>query len=243
MVEPLEILARQEGAFEIHITAPKMSVDDAEAMFFKFLRIGFPKHKYFLAVNNVPSSLVPYAAGTPPTGHDIEQPGIMATVLAHSYDNVKKLVLEAMTLVEHQCLKGNFEIERIISERVSDFKGINIERDFPGFIASDLAPLYENHFMYRGKQDSLPTHDAIIDYIQKIFGITPNQIVDFSREAVVLPNPLISRVATVYQPSREEVLRFANLMQRFSKRSDDLKYPANYSILTEQVCLVGEPIN
>lgn len=240
MIEPLETLVRQEGVFEIHIAAPKMPVDEAETLFAEFKRAGLPKHKYFLFVKNVPPSSISYSSGTPPTGHDIEDPGIMATALAHSYDEVKRLVLEAMAILEKRNYRGNFEVERVISDRILDFSDIDIQRDFPGFCAADLAPLYENHFIYKGRLDSLPSHNEIISHVQKKFDVSPHQIVDFSRNPSE-SNGLLSRVATIYQPTREEVLRFGKLMQTLSVRSLDTRDPGNYITLTEQVCLVGEP--
>ncbi len=240
MVEPLETLARREGIFEIHVAGPKMLVEEAEALFTEFQRLGFPKHKYFLAVNNVPSSSVPYAAGTPPVGHDLENPGVMTTLLTPRYDYVKRLVLDAMALLKSHGYQGNFEIERVISERIPDFTDIDIGRDFPGFKAADLAPLYENHFIYKGTQNSLPSHHFIIEFVRGNFGVNPPQIVDFSREPIASPDTIVSRVATVYQESRDNVLRFGNLMQRLSDRSTKTNNPSHYLTLTEQVCLVGE---
>ena len=90
MAKNLEILSRQEGIFEVHIAAPKMSIDAAEKLFDEFKGLGLPKHKYFLLVNNVPPGSISYSSGTPPKGHDIENPGVMATGLVSGYHQVKK---------------------------------------------------------------------------------------------------------------------------------------------------------
>ena len=63
-------------------------------------------------------------------------------------------------------------------------------------------------------------------------GITPHQIVDFSRDFT--GQTLVSRVATVYQPTREAALQFS------AQLAADEKLAGHRYMVTEQVCLVGE---
>ena len=129
---------------------------------------------------------------------------------------------------------GLSEGERVITELVSDFQ-IDIKKDFPEYKKVVDAPDYENHFIWKGNIKELPSFNEIIIAIQDKFGVAPHQIVDFAREQFITENTVISRVATIYQPSREQALKYSKMLKESEKILNH-----NYSI-TEQICLVGKP--
>jgi hypothetical protein len=75
-----------------------------------------------------------------------------------------------------------------------------------------------------------------VRFFESGLGLAPHQIVDFGRELVATDETMVSRVATVYQPSREAVLAF---LKRLRSVVNTLSY--RYAV-GEQVMLVGEPV-
>lgn len=224
---------KTKGLFEVHIAGPRVDVSVARKIFESLREAGLVKSKFFLRIYNVPSDgRYGQVACTPPTGHDLDDPGWMSTVKTPDFEEAKKKVLVGMGLLKQYNLKGNFEIERTIDESVPDYS-IDIEREFPGYRRVQDSPLYENHIIWKDPQANLPSNDNICDAIRSRCGVHPHQIVDFSRDQS--GQSLVSRVATMYQPSREAALQCEHLLT-FGERLAGHRY-----IVTEQVCLVGEP--
>jgi len=239
MAKNLETLARQDGLLEVHITAPQMNTSELSQIIGELTGLGITDHQYFSRVHNVePNKEYPQPNKTPVVGHDIENPGVMSTFISRDYDSVRRLINKAMQVLASHGKKGNFEVERFISPEVKDFDYIDLGGDFPGHKRVANAPAYENHFEYDAPLYMLPPDEGIIDFIQKKFGTTPHQIVDFSKTPITNSTAAVSRVATIYQPTREEALQFREKVILFSFNQTKNPY---ISFLTEQVCLVGEP--
>jgi len=221
-----------QGMFEIHLAGPKVDLDLTQRVFEKLNEVGLTKNKFFLAVYNVPPpGLYDQVACTPPTGHDLDNPGWMTTIKVSDFEQAREYVLKGMGVLKEFDIKGNFEIERVIAQDVPDYF-IDIDKEFPEYQRVPDSPNYENHIIWKDKKMELPSNETICEVIQKRFGILPHQIVDFSSDSK--GSTLVSRVATIYQPSREEAIRFGS-------RESDKHLVSHSYIVTEQVCLVGEP--
>ena len=221
------------GLFEIHIAGPKTDVSVACRVFDDLREVRLAKSKFFLGVYNVPRD-VSYGqvACTPPTGHDLGNPGWMTTIKTPDFENAKQYVMAGMQVLERYGLEGNFEIERVISRDVPDYH-IDVVREFPDYQRVHDSPEFENHIIWKDRTIKLPSPEEICDVIQRRFEIRPHQIVDFSRDPS--GESLVSRVATIYQPNRAEALGFGTLL------GSDEKLAGHKYIITEQVCFVGEP--
>ena len=213
------------GSFEVHIAGPKTDVAVARRVFGVLREVGILEHEFFLGVYNIPLD----GKVATPTGHDLDEPGFMSTIQTVDFAQAKHYALAGMRVLASHGLKGNFEIERVIAEHVPDYQ-IDVAVEVPDHQAVDDSPLYENHIIWDEKT-RLPSNEEICDVIQERFGIGPHQIVDFSQAE----DSLVSRVATIYQPTREDVLRFGKQL------SPDEKLMGHKYMVTEQVCLVGEP--
>lgn len=222
--------------YEMHIAAEVLPTTTRNQMFDALAAVGIQKSKFFYKVHDVrPSTDACHPAGTPPTGHDLATPGSMSTVKVESYAEAQRLVKEGMEVLARLGIKGNFEIEGLIGPKISDYPAIDVEGDFPGYSRVDDAPAYENHIIWKAPANEMPSDDQIIGFFEQELGTTPHQIVDFGRDAEVTPTTVVSRVATVYQPSREATLAFA---KRLKGVKNTLEY--RYAV-AEQVLLVGEP--
>ena len=225
---------RKQGKFEIHVAAPQMSYAEGLALFLQLEDAGLQKNKYFLNVFNVPQDRdYDYVLDTPPTGHDLDAPYFMSTAIVSSFEEAKALVRKGMAILDAHNKAGNFEIERILAEQTEDFL-IDVEQEFPEFQKIDDSPEYENHLIFRGTFQTLPSNQKIVRFIQKTMGVTMHQIVDFARTPLPDEDTRISRIATIYQPSREAALTFSQSLRQVE---NTIGYS---SIIAEQVCLVGE---
>lgn len=241
-----EHIAREPGIFEIHIAGSKTTPEITSEIFERLRTLGMPKHKFFLTVYNVPSEANnPHMMGTPPTGHDLNTPGFMSTAYRKSYSEARDLTLAAMDVLKNYKIKGNFEVERAICEKNLDFEA-DI-RDFPGFCKVEDAPKYESHLGYKGRFynaplwpgviSTTPAMNGMIYEVQNLFGVTPHQIVDLCETHLPTPGAKVSRVVTIYQPSRESTLAFNHSGREKRESFLTLDY-----LISEQVCLVGEPV-
>lgn len=236
-----EIRISREGKFEVHIATPEMPRDEVQPLIRALENTGFPKNKYFLKVYDVSSSQeYPRCSGTPPVGHDLDKPMLMSTAIVAAYEDAIRLVKVGMALLDYRRLRGNFEIERVITESIDDFPEINIEKDLPGFKRVQRAPLYETHVIFCVESRTAQTlsDDALVAYFRAKHKTTPHQIVDFSifpPNSPQVHNGYISRVVTFYQPTREAALDLTDRIKRAGKK-EGFKY-----VMSEQVCLVGEP--
>ena len=225
---------RGAGNFEIHIAGTRTDPIKAGLIFNGLQRVGMKKNKFFLSVYNVDkesSGCNNFALNTPPTGHDIAKPGFMSTAQVKSYDDARRLIIDGMEILDKYGIKGNFEIEHIICSKVPDTEVVDI-KDFPGFREVEDSPKYENHLGWKGSLLTLPHYVDIIKAFNQRVGVAPHQFADFfeTKEGSV------SRIATIYQPSREAALELASRLQNKSSML------GHRYVLTEQVCLVGEQI-
>ncbi|MBI1936455.1 hypothetical protein HYS31_08565 [Candidatus Woesearchaeota archaeon] len=235
MAESSGVSTKKPGVFEIHIEAPKIDEQLANLIIESLQGTGFLKNKYFTGVYNVPQDPnFPHPLATPPVGHDLNDPYLMSTAISNSYEAARRLVLDGMHMLDTHGISGNFEIEHVIAPHIQDVKGVNIS-DFPGFQTVQQAPVYEVHLFFKGPLNSVDKLDEIINNVQRNFGVTPHQIVDFSRKPVARPDTPISRVVTIYQPGRIETLELAERIRSAGK------LPSYSYSIAEQVCLVGTP--
>lgn len=222
--------------YELHIAAEVLSAERSAALFAALAQAGFEKNKFFYQVTDVRvSEGACHSAGTPPTGHDLERPGSMTTMKVGSFDQARGLIHRGMEILQSLNVRGNFEIEGLISPAVPDFSAIDLARDFPGYQRVHDAPLYENHIIWKAPTEDLPSLDQVVRFFVRELGLSPHQVVDFGRDSVRRAETLVSRVATVYQSSREATFAFADQLKR---AKNTLGY--RYSVM-EQVLLVGEP--
>lgn len=220
------------GLFEIHIAGPQTELSVARRVFDGLREVGLMKNKFFLGMYNVPAGRAHrQVACTPPTGHDLPNPGWMTTAKTRDFDQAKHYVLAGMDVLARHDLEGNFEIEQVIEGNTPDYH-VNLERDFPSYQRVADSPTYENHIIWKAGLADLPSNDQICRSIEDRFGIRPHQIVDFSKDHS--GNSLVSRVATIYQPDRDEALRFGLALP------PDEHVIGHKYLVTEQVCLVGE---
>lgn len=222
----------QASIVEVHLAIPKSAISTVVTD--ELAAVGFKKAKYFLAVVDVRDEKMSCNADTPPTGHDIQDPGMMFTLKVPTIEEAIGLVKAGMGVLRSLHVYGNFEIEGQIGEQYVAYRAIDIEKEMPGFKVILDAPAYENHIVWRGAMKELPTHDEIISFVHKQCGFLPHQIVDFARVEVAGPDDAVSRVATVYQPSAESVFAFSSKLT-----IEGIVKPYAYEI-GERVILVGE---
>ena len=213
--------------FELHVAMPKMNPQRARKVFSRLKEIGITKNKFFLDIRNVTGNIA--------SGHDFEEPGTMSTMQVKSYRDGVRIIKNAMKIIFEEGLTGIFEIEQLISGKVFDFDRHDIG-DFPGFGRVNESPLFENHAVFKGTLELLPSPTHIISLFSGLDGLrTPDQLVDFCADPEASNCVNVSRVATFYQPSREVALEFGRRMLAHKQTIEARRY------ITEQVCLVGEP--
>ncbi|MEK7615471.1 MAG: hypothetical protein AAB431_03760 [Patescibacteria group bacterium] len=217
---------------EIHLAIPKSAV--SKEVIAALAEVGFRKAKWFLNVTDVRDEKMSCNADTPPTGHDIQDPGMMFTTKVRVIQEAIELVKKGMTVLKEFDVYGNFEIEGQIGEGFEAYRAIDITTELPGYKIIPDAPAYENHIVWRGKTNELPTNEQIIAFIQTQFGFSPHQIVDFARVQVAGSDDMVSRVATVYQPDAKSVFAFSQKLN-----PTGIVQPYAYEI-GERVMLVGE---
>lgn len=222
--------------YEIHIAFPVLPVSTTSLIFAALEEVGIKKNKFFYAVENIrPADSACHPAGTPPTGHDLENPGSMSTVKVPTYAEARALILTGMEVLAKHSVEGNFEIEALIGPSVPEFPEIDVDADFTEFQRVPDSPAFENHIIWKNLLGALPSYDQIVAYFEAELGTTPHQIVDFGRDAVCSEHTIVSRVATVYQPSHLAAIEFASKL-RGARNTMGHRYA-----VAEQVLLVGEP--
>ncbi len=217
---------------EIHLAIPKKAI--SAAVVDELAAVGFKKAKYFLDVVDVRDEKMSCNANTPPTGHDIQDPGMMFTMKVPTVEEGIALVKAGMQVLHTRNVYGNFEIEGQIGENFVDYRAVDIETELPGNKIIADAPAYENHIVWRGLPNEIPSHAEIISFVQQQFGFSPHQIVDFARSAVAGSTDMVSRVATVYQPDAATVFAFSKKLSPAG-----ISQPYAYEI-GERVMVVGE---
>lgn len=217
---------RKNGNFEVHI-ASEGSSPELEQLF----RGKFQKFKYFLNVYDVPATAIELAThGVPPTGHDLAAPLFMATSYVASLQEAQTLVSKGMEYLDKHNVKGNFEIERVIADQIQDCHDDPLKGTLEQYHRVPDSPAYENHVGWKAPLTALPSYENVIGQVHNCIGRKPNQIVDFSTYRDPNPGDNISRVATIYQPTRELALQTGELLKRMDARNP----------VSEQVLVVGE---
>lgn len=224
--------------FEIHIAIPKTNSTITEEIFKELSAIGISKNKFFIEVYDVPTD-PSHPNGTPPTGHDLDMPGSMSTVKVHTMSEAVALAHRGMSVLEAHDIKGNFEIEEIIGLASTEQSTIDREIDMPGYKQIADSPDYENHVVWKQEYSELPSYQTIIEHFKKELGTAPHQIVDFGYTSEVGDSDAVSRVATIYQPSREATLEFAQKLQKLGLEN---MLGCKYTV-SERVHMVGEAIS
>lgn len=218
--------------YEIHIAAPVMNSARRQALIAALAAMGLTKAKYFYLVANIQATRASHQHGTPPTGHDLQTPGTMVSARMRSYKEAQRVVLAGMKVLASHKVHGNFEIEKIIT------RGTPADVVLPlpsGFRQVQDAPLYENHLVWKSPRWCLPSLDFITRMFEETLGLCPHQIVDFGRDENPTDSTIVTRVATVYQPSWEQTMALDDRIGQM---------PTNYGIqrtVAEQVIVVGEP--
>src|SRR5581483_10936422 len=117
--------------FEIHIAIPTLPTAITLETIGALKAVGLLKSKYFLEVNDLPVDGQQQAC-TPPTGHDLENPGVMTTIKISSLTEAIRMVTEGMAVLRQRGIEGNFEVEEIISPASEDIT-LNLPELFPNF--------------------------------------------------------------------------------------------------------------
>lgn len=223
--------------YELHIAIPQVSPAIMMLLFARLAQVGFEKNKFFYRVANIrPTGTSCHPSGTPPTGHDLRDPGAMSTLKVASYEEARRFILIGMEVLSSQGIRGNFEIEGLLGPTTLEFPAIHVATEFPGFRQTPDSPSFENHIIWKGPASALPGLGQIVRYSREEIGVVPHQIVDFGRDPVMTDETTISRVMTVYQPSCEATLQFA---ERLRGVKNTLGY--RYAV-AEQVMAVGEAL-
>ncbi|MDP3741323.1 MAG: hypothetical protein Q8R08_03290 [bacterium] len=217
--------------FEIHIALPKLPADITQKIINNLKDAGLPKSKYFLGVHSLPVEGT--VEDTPPTGHDLEDPGVMTTLKVSAGRHTIKLVRKGMRVLKSYGVVGNFEIEEILSAQAPEIFELDPDNNLPEFEHVPDSPAYENHIIWKGRMSSLPSNEVITVGIKDVCGCMPHQIVDFAYSLAPQDSEAVTRVATIYQPSRESTLEFGALL---SANRDYLR--CSY-IVSERVHMVG----
>ncbi|PIR55250.1 hypothetical protein COU74_02510 [Candidatus Peregrinibacteria bacterium CG10_big_fil_rev_8_21_14_0_10_36_19] len=213
---------------EVHIAAPELDGEKTEVLKLILAQVGIPKTKHFHKV----ADYKPITEGCA-NGHDISNPGTMSTVKVESHREAITLVKNAMQKLRAAGIEGaNFEIEQVILPGADD--EIKLDTSELGeFSQVPNSPQSENHILYKGTLDSIPTDAEIINMARSI-GLEVNQVVDFGYEKTPNKDSVVSRVATFYQPTNKDSMIADQILR------DNLDKLRNPRVVTEQVLMVGE---
>src|SRR3989338_9572058 len=99
---------------EIHLAIPKRVV--TQVVIDELAAIGLKKAKWFLAVEDVRDENMSCNAQTPPTGHDIEDPGMMFTTKVKTVEEGIALVKAGMGVLRGLKVYGNRSEERRVGK-------------------------------------------------------------------------------------------------------------------------------
>lgn len=217
-----------KDVFEVHLAVPKFNELTNQKILKVLTGVGFAKNKYFQKVRD----LKPITMGCT-NGHDLENPGIMATSHVASLEEAVFLAQKGMFSLKEEGIEGvNFEIERVLFSSASELRA-QVALLFSDYKPVPNSPQYENHLIYKGCSADIPSDEVIRDLLDNA-GLELNQIVDFTNEAQVSPTTIISRVATIYQSTKESAQESDEKL-----RKNQSKF-GNPRIITEEVLFVGE---
>jgi len=214
----------QNELYEIHVTGNGRP-DEVKALLKTTLLSlsGKVSGKEIINIYDIPASPeYPHTMDTPPTGHDILHPKWMITARANSAKESFDIINRIREIISHYSLEVNIELEKNISADVKDDQ-ISVS-EYQGIESIADVPAYENHFVWKGKLTEIPSYNDIISSVRQSLNVSPHQLIDFINESGV-----VSRVATLYQPTRKTTLHY--LVQNLAL--------SPIKIIAEQVCFVG----
>lgn len=189
-LEYIEVRERERGgAFDFHVSIPKMFSEDGSADLEGMRRIvaiirselgGKIKAKHFVSVKNY---------NDPRTGHDPSAPGLMLTQVLPNYPTSIERVGALLHLLQQQDLQDvSFEIENIMPA-AKQKHGEKADGDIDPQIAfeqlgatvekAEHAPTHETHYGWKGRVGEVPDFDWIRDNVQRVCNRPIHQIVDF----------------------------------------------------------------
>lgn len=223
-------ITSMKNIIEVHIAAPKLDEKSTQLVRETLNGLGLPKTKHFQKVNDV-NPITPGCLN----GHDLQNPGTMSTVKVFSIEDAVNLVRTGMSKLRELGIEGtNFEIERVMVPEDDTVHDFSLEATLPDFKDVPNSPRFENHLVYKGTTAELPSDEEIVALVRSVTGQEVNQIVDFTKESEVDASTVISRVATIYQPSQSAAATMDSTLQNSRKNL------GNPRIVTEQVLTVGE---
>lgn len=223
----------KKATYEAHIAIPRLSLVQAGNICQELKTRGIDKQDYFLRLINLPYDAQPCKID--PSTHDIDDPMIITSTFFRDYQSGVKAICDGMEVLKHYGIKGNFELEAVLENDRLLVERYSID-DFPGFTQQHGAPTYENHIVWEGTSDMLPSDSQIVECHQQMFGYSPNQIADFSLVPNLRRHDTIWRVATIYQPTHKETLAFAAIVLAHKE-----KFVVPKDIIAEQICVVSNP--
>lgn len=216
--------------YEMHIAVPVTTKEKMDQVMADLRSIGIQKTKYFHQVHNIITER--QDCNVPPTGHDLDNPGAMATVKTATREEAVTHILNGMRVLKDHGLHGNFELEGILAPSIEDYEVLPVSEEFPGYSNVPDSPAYENHMVWKAPLSELPDFEEITKLIRENYDLQVHQIVDFCRVQYPTAEDVVSRVATIYQPSREGALKAGKLLQ-------NRKNTGSAYAVTEQVMAVG----
>ena len=239
----------RQPLFEAHVTASRDV--DSKSLITQIQRLGISFGiDFFRKVTNVDRDgrlidLARSASGggsaelscSTPTGHDLEQPGLMITFRAREYTEIVEQVRQVLEIVVGTDKPHNFEIEKMLRDKRTTPVSVDMQ-GFSGYKAVDQSkrPLYESHIGWHlNASQNLPSHERIVQDLVRVTGFMPHQIVDFSENRA--EGPITDTVVSFYQATAADTLRFHPTLKRAAR-----VLGAAY-VLKEQVCVVGEPLS
>lgn len=221
-----------DALLEAHIAIPQIKPALAEMVITDLRDVGITRYKYFVRLLNVPISNQPCQID--PETHDVDNPMIITRTRMSDPMKMKDLILRGMAVLDKHRIHGaNFELELDTNTSPSSPLTIN---DFPSYSQQEGAPKFEYHMSWKGPRKTLPSDVEIEKYHRNIYGHPPNQIADLSLSQYPLEDDAISRVATVYHETRDQVLAFTKKAQQNMRA-----FPGAHEVIAEQICVVSEP--
>jgi hypothetical protein len=238
--------------YEVHIAVSRIPQILHEQIFTALAKVGITKHKYcYQVVNNRDFGQVSQTGI--PTRHDLPELGSMSTERVATYDEAHNLALIAMAILAQFQVKGNFEIETLLTDNPDGFENVSI-LEFPGFELVPNSPHHETHLIFKNGQkgERFPSPADAIKFFRMVSGVEPHQLVDFGGDYAPTEETIVSRVVTLYLPNREAALEmFSKVESELQRLKDSYAFgnnplaplPKPSRWIAERVLLVGQPIS
>ncbi|MBI2079766.1 hypothetical protein HYT84_03305, partial [Candidatus Micrarchaeota archaeon] len=130
-----------------------------------------------------------------PTGHDLQEPGLMVTIRAETYSELAEQTRIILRLMASKGITHNFEVEMFL-DGSKDPHIVDMARDFPGYRMVGDRPIYENHIGLHDEGGIIPNPREVIENLVRTVELRPHQIVEFSGT----PNgKVVDSVVSYYQ--------------------------------------------